>query len=215
MTSLARLLTVLALVAAADAKTPDLPPSTRLKDQAVLVETSLPADVRIESSVMLIERGFDMIRLKIESAGRPTQHFAYDEGQKRIVATSPVQQPDRPAKPQPAPPTPPEGVKASHYDRWVMNDPWRRIFAEAKREDLLAIGHLESGFACIARNGTSPAEPATLLVDRSPTAPPIKLRSLEAYKGQVFHRVYLLRLMRSGDVVVIAGQRQGHRASAL
>ena len=183
------------------------PPSTRLMDQVLVAKAPESGSESGECSRRLIQRGFEAISFPIETGdpARGPRWATYDTAQKRIVFGQPPEPSGgTPKKTEPKAPPLPEGVKANLGDRWVMWEPWRGQFKDAQREDLLDAAGLRDGYTCFAREGKSPNDTAELLIHFPAVGDPIKLCSLEPFEGQTLPRVTWLRLMRSGNVAVLA-----------
>ena len=183
------LVVVFGVLAIADAK--DYPPTTELKDQVLVTKQPDRGGRYGATAVRLITRGYEALYYSIESGGgsKAPRWFVYDTAQKKITAVS--GEVDLPSS------------DPALRDDWGAMDRWRRYFAPAGREDLLAIEHLEEGFSCHARQGRSPGKPAEIFVDRA-SADSARLCALEPYEGRTLHQVHWLRLMPSGCVAVLA-----------
>jgi len=193
---------------ASAAEPPGHAPQWRLRHQVLLMPRRPPADYQPVSVVSLIERGHEMIRLNLDPTAPTARGWcAYDTAQRRIIPVA-ADFADPATQPGAARSTPPAGIAPAVYDRWMMFDHWRGFFVQSGREDLLKIGSLAGGFACFARNGTSPDAPARVFLDRSDSEP-LELGALAQFESRTLSAVHHLRLLRSGDVIVVASGDAG------
>jgi len=201
------------LCAAAPAEQLDYPPATRLKDQVLAARApGERGDAQTRPHISLIQRGFEAISFALVSgdAARGPRWVIYDTAQKKIVtlAKAPEMPAPKPGQPPPAEEKLPPGVKKEQLDRWVMWEQWRSHFKDAKREDLIEQAKLQDGYVCFAKDGAAPAAAAELFIHRPAAGEPVKLCALEKYEGQTLNQVVWLRIMRSGDIAVLAANEK-------
>jgi len=227
---------VCALVHAAELV--DYPPATRLKDQVLVgKDAGTRGDAATRPHVNSIQRGYEAISFALAPEhGRDARGttsvppvgarwVVYDTAQKRIIPLE--KPPEAPATDRAKTVAPaaeeklPPGVKKEQLDRWVMWEHWRNSFKDAKREDLLEQAKLQDGYVCFARDGKA-GEPAELFIHRpvpltlpSPQGgeggvrgEPLKLCDLEKHDGQTLSQAVWLRVMRSGDIAVLAANEK-------
>jgi hypothetical protein len=98
---------------------------------------------------------------------------------------------------------PKERLVPCQYDSWSGADRWRRT-VQSRESTMGPIPGVE-GFLCFAQSAANTEDSARLFLYTPGVAEPQCLGSLHRYGGRALPRVHQLRVLPSGDIVVLAG----------